>query len=131
MCSGSWVRGKSSAPASGNMGTRKAVEAGTGCSGEEERGEPAALCRRPGILQADHLEQLQQPLARRRIVPFAVARHDLEQLVGGAVTVAARHQYAGKLEAGLVIVGIGGDSRVERTGVDIRFGDLGEIDRRL
>jgi hypothetical protein len=57
-------------------------------SGEEDRRQPPALRARPGILEPDHLQQLEQPLARRALVPVAVAADDLEQLVGGAVAVA-------------------------------------------
>src|SRR3546814_525779 len=68
-------------------------------SGEENRREAAPLLRDPGILEPDHFEELEQPLARGALVPVAVAADDLEPLVGGGVAVALIHQGAGKLVA--------------------------------
>src|SRR3546814_13507748 len=90
-------------------------------SGEENRREAAPLLRDPGILEPDHFEELEQPLARGALVPVAVAADDLEQLVGGGVAVALVHQGAGKLVARLQVIGIGGDSLFKAPGVDIRL----------
>src|SRR5436305_14833618 len=114
MCKGSWARGKSRAPASGKTGTRNSVPTTGARLAEQDRGEAAALRPGPGIFEADRFEQLEQPLARGALVPLAVARDAVEQLVGGGVAVAARGQYAGELVARLEIVGIGRDPRLER-----------------
>src|SRR5262245_11310480 len=78
-------------------------------SAEQDRREPPPLRAGPRVLEPDRLEQLQQPLARGAFVPLAVALDGLQQLVGGAVAVAARGEDPGKLVARLQIVGIGGD----------------------
>src|SRR6185503_15793253 len=122
MCKGSWPRGKSKAPASGKTGTRRSA---ANVSAEESRGEATALLPGPGILEADRFEQLEQPLARRALVPLAVAPDAVEQLVGGGVAIAARGENAGELVARLQIVRVGGDPRLERRGV-AGGGDLGE-----
>src|SRR4051812_14091293 len=126
MCSGSWARGKSRAPASGKTGTRRSADK---ISAEQDGGEAAALRPGPGILDADRFEQLEQPLARRALVPLAVARDAVEQLVRCAVAVAARRQDAGKLVARLEIVRIRCDPRLER-GRIARGRNLGERQRR-
>ena len=82
-------------------------------SAEQDRREAAALRAGPGILEPDRLEDLQQPLARRALVPLAVAGDAFEQLVGGGVAVAGGDQRAGKVDPRLMIVGIGGDPRLE------------------
>src|SRR4051812_3715766 len=99
MCSGNWLRGNSKAPASGKIGTRRSAASIRLCpspSAEQDRGEAPPLRGGPGIFEADGFEQLQQPLARRALVPFAVAPDAVEQLVGGGVPVAARREDAGK-----------------------------------
>ena len=97
----------------------------------------AALRTRPGIFEPDRLENLQQPLARRALVPVAVAPDAFEQLRGGAVAVAARHQRAGEVEPRLVIVGIARDPGLELgavgggRGVGQRQRRAGAGDRRV
>src|SRR5436305_9848192 len=105
MCSGSCPRGKSRAPASGKTGTRSKVPR---ILSQQDRGEPPPLRPGPGIFEPDRLDQLQQPLARRALVPVPVAGDAVEQLVGGGVAGAACGEDAGELVARLEIVGIGG-----------------------
>ena len=95
MCSGSWLRGKSRAPASGKIGTRRSAlgHQPNRIAESRRRWAPAQGSSRP-----DRLEDLEQPLARRALVPFAVAGDAFEQLVGGAVAVALRHQRAGQVD---------------------------------
>ena len=65
----------------GTGSPRPAGRSGRGASGscEQQSGEPPALRARPRIFQALRFEQLEEALARRAIVPFAVAADDLEQ----------------------------------------------------
>src|SRR6185295_19718506 len=98
MCSGSWARGNSSAPASGKTGTRRrAVSTRNPPLAEQDRGQAPALRPGPRIFEADRFEELEQPLARRALVPLAVAPDAVEQLVGGGVALAPRRIDAGKL----------------------------------
>jgi hypothetical protein len=69
------------APASGKIGTRRRAALHQVNRIAERR---RRCCPGPGILEPDHLQELEQPLARRALVPVAVAADDLEQLVGGA-----------------------------------------------
>src|SRR3546814_20433874 len=55
------------------------------------------------------LEQLQQPVARRTLVPCAVAPDDLEQRIGRGVAVATRHMSGGKGKTLFMVVRAGGD----------------------
>src|SRR3546814_20661738 len=63
---------------------------------EQDSRQLAPLSQRPWIIEPDRLEQLQQPVARRTLVPCAVAPDDLEQRIGRGVAVATRHMSAGK-----------------------------------
>src|SRR5687767_5368605 len=99
MCSGSCERGNRIAPASGKIGTRITSEPFTGppasrrrpASREQKRRQPPPLGARPRVLEPLRLEQLQEALVGRALVPVALAADDLEQGVGGAVAVAGRH----------------------------------------
>src|SRR3546814_21035172 len=55
------------------------------------------------------LEQLQQPVARRTLVPCAVAPDGLEQRIGRGVAVATRHMSGGKGKTLFMVVRAGGD----------------------
>ena len=79
--------------------------------------QPPALGARPRVLQPLRFEQLEEALARRAVVPFAVAADDLEQRVGRRVALAGGHLRGGKLEPRLMIVGVRGEPRLERAGV--------------
>src|SRR5215210_1792918 len=120
MCSGSCERGNRIAPASGKIGTRRisALFTLSPASRKEERRQPPPLAPRPRVLEPLRLEKLQESLARGALVPLAVAADDLEQFVGGGVAVAGRHPRPGQLEAGVEIVGVGGDPGLDRRGVD-------------
>ena len=59
------------------------------------------------------LDQLEQALACRALVPFTVAADNVEQRVGGGIPVARRHLRSRKLEARIDVVGIGRDPLFE------------------
>src|SRR5687767_8801383 len=111
MCSGSCERGNRIAPASGKIGTRRisALFTLSPASREEERRQPPPLAPGPRVLEPLRLQQLEEALARRAFVPLAVAADDLEQFVGGGVAVARGHPRPGQFEAGIKVLGVGGD----------------------
>src|SRR5678816_1986716 len=76
-------------------------------SGEEQRREALPAGDRRRVLDAPRLEELHELLARRLLVPAAIAPDDLQQLVGRAGTVALTVQHHGEIEAGLVVVRVG------------------------
>ena len=55
-----------------------------------------------GVFRTERLEQLQQPGPCRALVPFAVAAHDLEQVIDRILPVSERQQRGRKIEAGAV-----------------------------
>ena len=75
--------------------------------------------------------QLQQPRARRPVVPVPVAGDDVEQGVGRPVAVAGAHPRIGQLEPCLMVVGIGREPRLERARVDIGRGAGRHLERGL
>src|SRR6185503_4800969 len=95
-------------------GTRRRAVSINSALVEQDRRQAPPLRARPGIFEADRLQYLEQPLARRALVPVAVAADTLQELAGGALAVALRHQRAGQIEPRRMVVGIGGDPRFER-----------------
>ena len=59
--------------------------------------------------RAPRFKELDQLLARRVVIPFTVAAHDLKQLVEGLLPTAIPIQRYGKVESRLVIERVGGD----------------------
>ena len=103
---------------------------------EEKGRQPPPLGARPRVGEPLRFEELQEALARRALVPVGVAGDDLEQGIGGGVAVAGGGLRSGKLEPRLMIVGIGGELRLDRPRVDRRNGRkferrAGPGDRRL
>src|SRR5579863_5597518 len=99
MLSGSRPRGSSSTPTSGNIGTIS----GSGpawrgslippwSSGEHQRREPAPRALRQGVGRAHRLEELDELLARRLLVPLAVALEEGEHLVDRGLALAAAEE---------------------------------------
>ena len=72
---------------------------------------------------------MQQLLARRFIVPFAIALDNLEQAIGGGVTLAPGVQRQRQIEARLIVGGIIGHRLFQRRDI-AKLGRLfGDVDR--
>src|SRR5215217_3363912 len=120
MFSGSCPPGSSSAPSSGNTGIacgrsaalRYPVGIGWLLAEEDRRQAPASLLGDIGHLTGG-LEHGQQLLARRLVVPGAIALDDGQQVVRGAFEVALTGQGSGEIEAGLMVVGVRGQRGFE------------------
>src|SRR5208337_2985895 len=82
------------------------------------------------VHQTPSLEQLQQLLARRLVVPRSVPPDDLDELVGRALAIALGRQREGEIEARLVVVRIGRNRLLERREVADALGLLGHAQRR-
>src|SRR3546814_20093910 len=76
---------------------------------EQDSRQLAPWSQRPWIIEPDRLEQLQQPVARRTLVPCAFAPDDLEQRIGRGVAVATRHMSGGKGKTLFMVVRAGRD----------------------
>src|SRR4051812_49308028 len=124
MLSGSRPPGRSSAPASGNTAISggRSSKAGWNAAtvvrllvpalrtwaglAEQQGGEFAPGRQGRRFVEAPSLEELQQLLARRLVVPGAVAADRLQQRVGRAPTLAHRVQRHGEVDARRVVVGV-------------------------
>src|SRR5206468_2196207 len=80
---------------------------------------------------APGLEELHELLARAILVPLAVAFDDLEQLIGGFLSLARGVECRGEIETRLMIQRISGDLLFELADRSERLRLFGKIDRRL
>jgi len=78
--------------------------------GEEDRGETAARRQGQRVRRPHRLEELDELLARRLLVPLAIALDDVEQLVDRLLALTDGEEGGGEVEARLVILGVGGEA---------------------
>src|SRR5918996_3795638 len=142
MLSGRLPPGRRIAPGSGKIGKRagmaplRAVSSiattpapsPRPASGEQDRGQLATAGDRRRMVGAERLEELDQLLTRRLVLPFSVSAHDSEQLVDRGFDLAAQEQARGAIEAGGVIVRIGLQTRAQGLGIGERAGLLGQAE---
>ena len=148
MLSGSWPLGRSSAPESGKTGTavgkvRRGLVAPV-ASHHGHRDLPRLLRAlqakssddktlpprdRRRVLDAPGLEELHQLLARRLLVPGAVAADDLKQLLGRAGAVALAVQHDRQVEARLVVVRVRLEAPQQVGRLAELFGLRGKLER--
>src|SRR5258707_6074650 len=121
MLSGSLPRGSSSTPVSGKIGSVVGSSASPGSDrvpliaaapGLREQERRQATARRQGqrLGRPHRLEELDELLARRLLVPLAVALDDVEQLVDRLLALADGGEGGGEGEPRLVIPWIGGEA---------------------
>src|SRR5665213_2823662 len=120
MLNGSRAPGSSSAPVSGKIG-RRAGSSAKAPSGEEDRGEPLARSDAQRIAEADRREEFEQLLARRLVVPGAVAPDAVEQMVDGLFALAGGEERRSQIEPRLMVLGIGRQPHLERRGLARRL----------
>src|SRR6476660_2655643 len=117
MLSGSRPPGSSNTPANGKIGSVSGSCAKLGSnllrpittvtSREQDGREALAAGDRERIGEAERLEELQQLLARRALVPGAVCLDHVEQLVDRLLLLVAGPVGHRKVEAALEVLGIG------------------------
>src|SRR5262249_15110704 len=105
----------------------------TGCgrSREQDGREPLAAIDGQRVGEAQRLEELEQLLARRRLVPVAVELDHGEQLVDRLLALAARPVGEREVEADLEVLRVGRGLGLEITDRPCVLGLLGEVDRGL
>src|SRR5207237_10868643 len=115
MLSGSRPRGSSSTPVNGKIGRVSGNTAlsrslmppplsFTSCLGEHQRGQPPPRAQGQRVGRPHRLEEFDQLLARRLLVPFAVAPEQGQQLVARGLALAAAVQRRCLFGACLVLV---------------------------
>src|SRR5687768_739332 len=85
--------------------------------GEKQRRQALPSLHRSRVLGAPGLEELDELLARRGVVPGPVAPDDLQELVGCAGAVAGSIERQRQIEAGLIVTRIGLDAFGEIAGL--------------
>ena len=90
---------------------------------------PPLQCER--IFRSPGIENLDELLSGRIIVPGAVLPHDLKQMIHGFTPLAFRVKRDGELEPGIPIPRIGGDSLFQTFDIRFRPRLLREVQRRL
>src|SRR5262245_25830064 len=111
MLSGSWARGSSRAPLKGKTGMRRGRLSAVGYragklmsrSREQDRGEALATGNGELVLGTPGLEELDQLLAGRLIVPAALLADDAQEVVKGLLAAAGGIQRQSEVVAGLVV----------------------------
>src|SRR4051794_18903786 len=114
MFSGSRPPGSSSAPESGKTAISAGSSARVGWKAatgrglpEQQRGQLAPPRLGGGVVKAPGLEELQQLLARRLVVPGAVAPDRLQQRVHRLVALAGRVERDGEVDPCRMVVWVG------------------------
>src|SRR5438132_6639838 len=138
MLSGSRPRGSSSTPVSGKIGRIKgsAVPPSRSLipgspSGKHLGGEPPPATQGQRIGRPHRLEEFDELLARRLLVPLAVALEEAQKLIDRRLAVAAAEEGGGELEARFVIVGVCRQPGAQLARPGHRFlALLGELERR-
>src|SRR5467141_3616493 len=148
MLSGSRPRGSSSTPASGKIGRTKgsAVPPSRSLipaplrktsgqeniwSGKHLGGEPSPASQGQRIGRPHRLEEFDELLACRLLVPLAVALEQTQEFIDRRLAIAAAEECGGELETRLVIIGIGRQpgAQLARPGHRL-LRLLGELERR-
>src|SRR6266404_9616990 len=115
MLSGSFPRGSSRTPVSGKIGSVAGSSASRGSKladmppaglREEDRRQPPPRRQRQRIGRPHRLEELDELLARRLLVPLACPLDDLQELVDRRLALAGGEQRGGEVKTGLMVVGI-------------------------
>ena len=115
-------RGSSSTPVNGKIGMTGGSSSKLGSNGEpvtsgrsgkQDRRESPPRGDRERIRRSHRLEEFEQLLARRFLVPSAVAADDLQELVGPRLALARGEERRGELVARLEILGVALDPRLE------------------
>src|SRR5260221_5049643 len=115
MLSGSFPRRSSKTPVSGKIGSVAGSSASRGSNSalmppaglrEEDRRQSPPRRQRQRIGRSHRLEELDELLARRLLVPFARPLDDVEELVDRRLAFAGGEQRSGEIETGLMVVGV-------------------------
>src|SRR3954467_5622815 len=107
MLSGRRPRGSSNTPGSGKIGMVSGSAAAsliTPASGEHQRRQPPPRRQGQRIGRPHSLEEFDQLLARRLLVPVAIALEQGQELVDGRLALAGAEQGGRQLKARLVVV---------------------------
>src|SRR5262249_49191633 len=102
---------------------------GTGRLGEQDRRQALASGDRRFVGRPPRLETLEELLARAIIIPFAVAPHDLDQLIDRLLPAVLAVERDREVEAGLMVERAGGDLLLELGDRADRLRLLGELER--
>jgi hypothetical protein len=97
-------------------------------SGEQHRGEATSPGERRLIGRPPSLEERHELLAGLLLAPTTVAGDDFKEVVGGGLAIAARVLDEGQIEAGLVVLRIGRDARLQRRRIAEGTGLLGKVE---
>src|ERR1700720_4631343 len=138
MLSGSRPRGSSSTPVNGKIGRIKgsAVPPGRSLipaspSGKHLGGEPTPAAQGQRIGRPHRLEEFDELLACRLLVPLAVALEQTQEFIDRRLAIAAAEECRGEFEARLVIVRVRRQPGAQLARPGHRFLRLlGELERR-
>src|SRR6516165_12422057 len=138
MLSGNRPRGNSSTPVNGKIGriegsavplTRSLIPVSP--SGKHLCGEPPSAAQRQGIGWPHRLEEFDELLAGRLLVPLPIALEQGQQLVDRGLALPAAEEGRGELEARLMIVRVRRQAKAQLARPGHRLLRLlGEIERR-
>src|SRR5665213_1058048 len=142
MLSGSCPRGSSSTPVSGKIGrmpgsapedrSSAASLMAPDASREHQRGEAAPRRHGQRVGRSHDLEELDELLARRLLVPGAVPAVEGQQLVDALFALAGAEERRREFEPRLMVVAVGGESGTELVGLAHRLHRLlGKLQRRV
>src|SRR5215210_9489295 len=103
--------------------------ASPGSSGEQHRRQPPPPEHRHVVRRSPGLEELDELLARRLVVPGALAPDDVDQRIDRLLAATAGVERKGEVEAGLVVERVRLEPALELAGVAERRRLFGELDR--
>src|SRR3954470_12443526 len=103
--------------------------ASPGSSGEQHRRQPPPPEHRHVVGRSPGLEKLDELLARRLVVPGALAPDDVDQRIDRLLAAAAGVERQGEVEAGLMVERVRLEPALELAGVAEGRGLLSELDR--
>src|SRR5215207_3530154 len=98
-------------------------------SGEQHRRQPPPPEHRQVVGRPPGLEELDELLARRLVVPGALAPDDVDQRIDRLLAAAPGVERKGEVEAGLMVERVRLEPALELAGVAERRRLLGELDR--